>query len=157
MSTQPTITGPLHRTNPFRICDDADVSQVWCASSYGAMQSLQYAREKDLCSVSLSASDLVWLAVTKGKYPYGANSLPGVNVDWLYQIDRIVGTAALVAGHAFVYIPGIPAGSVARAGYASVLGVYGIVTATVVTNGINIDSWNNTDDYSTVWYDVTFP
>lgn len=156
MSTQPTITGPIHRTNPFRTCSDADVSQPWNTATQAAMQALQYSQVGDTCCVSTSSDDSVWLAVAKDKYTHGLNCLAGSTTDWLYPIDRLRGTVQLNAGHAFVYIPGLTISAVASApGYVTIIGQPGVLVASVVANGINIDSWNNPFDGSLVSYDVT--
>jgi hypothetical protein len=117
------------------------------------MQALTTATIGDDCYVS--TNDSVWLAVTVSKYSYGLNCVAGVGVDWLLPIDRLSGQATLVAGHAFVYIPGIPAGSIPRAWYTALAGNPGIPLATLTTNGINIDS--NDTDGSTVGYEVITP
>lgn len=154
MTTQPTITGPLHRTNPFRTCSDADVSQPWNTATQAAMLALPYSQVGDTCCVSTSTDDSVWLAVAKDKYTHGLNCLAGSSTDWLYPIDRLRGTTYLTDGHAFVYIPGLTASAVVIPGYSVFIGEPGALSAHAVANGIQIDSTSPFDG-SLVSYDVT--
>jgi hypothetical protein len=79
----PSITGPLHRTNTFRSCLDADVGQLWNVATNAAMQALPYPQEGDVCSVITSAGIVHWKAVATGKIAHSATCLAGQNgIDW---------------------------------------------------------------------------
>ena len=151
----PKITGPVARTNTFRLCLDADVGQGWNVTSNAAMQALPYPQEGDTCCVITSTGIVPWMAVATGKNSHGANCLAGQNgMDWLYQIDKIAGQTTLVNGHAAVYLPDIDIGSIPRVWYISITGNPGTLTAHMVTNGVSLDSTSGTDG-STVGYEVT--
>lgn len=95
------------------------------AANNTSMQAIATAQVGDDCVVSTSTADSLWLAVAANKYTRGQNCLAGTGIDWLYQIDRITGTATLVSGHASVYIPNFPTDSIVQPSYSSIIGQSG--------------------------------
>jgi hypothetical protein len=84
----PKITGPLARTNTFRLCDDTDKRESWFAATNTAMVALPYVKAGDVVYVADGGLHK-WLVIPSASLTVGANVLNGTVVSVQFLRDGI--------------------------------------------------------------------
>lgn len=86
--TGPSTTGPLKRTNTFRLCDDADKREPWYAATTSAMVALQYVKAGDTVYVADGGLH-AWLVIPAASRTVSSTVLNGTVASVQFLRDGI--------------------------------------------------------------------